>query len=116
MEDRRKLTVHSVLQLNTPPGQTFFNGSPPNYPHHILFYFILLFSLFVSFIFFNYSLTLLSYIHMIALNAHDSIDHCPYAVSEATIGTVLCDLIRKFETSYQLCAKTMRGKKLIKKI
>ena len=27
-----KLTVHSVLQLNAPwhPGQTLFNGSPPN--------------------------------------------------------------------------------------
>ena len=52
---------------------------------------------------------------MIALDAHNSIDHSLslYAGFEVTIGTNLC-LIRKFKASYQLCAKTVRGKKLIK--
>ena len=89
MKDRRKLTVHSVLQLNTPLVKTFFNGSPPTYLHHILIippYFFLFF--FFCFLLFS----LLSYIQIIVLDAHNSIDHCPYTwYLKQRIGIVLCD-------------------------
>ena len=57
MKARRKLTVHSVLQLNVTPVKTLFNGSPPTisstcspyfdlgfYDFHLFISFFLLFS------------------------------------------------------------------------